>query len=903
MTRSSFAAVLVLAMSACKPDLPHSDPTPVAYAVFDPTTSQIPLPNDLAFAVDINASCGDSSIPAGSPPACAQAELLAAFAGKFPSDQEVAVTIDFVQNSYDASGKAIPGAPNLDVASLTPSTFAVIGTNSDGSGPIPIDPPTAADYVKAADGSKGTLTIHHQGHTPWPTGSYAVFIRGGDSGVKTTDGVPVGPSQGFDLIAQGLDMTDPKNIGLLKAQFGTTEAALAQGEQLNLVIALYKKSLFPAVDAVFPHNELAIATTFSIDVVQTNVAIDPGRGLAPLPFDLLRDSTGHISQLAACSFAGSTVAADGKSCTNAAVNGLAAGFTTLDGFSTTGAILGPTSDLIRAGTVTASTLMLYELKSTGAELVPAADLILEPCEFTSSCATPASALAPVIAIQPAGATASDGTSLFRSRPLKENTDYAVVMTNGILDKAGNPLASGTVAKILKFTNPVNVNGKSVLSGIDDTTTLGLEKMRLQLAPVFTALQGNSITKSKVAIAYTFHTQSILSTATQLAALPYSTPAATALPTNFAVAGSSDVGAPKTIADAFAKYGADALAATAPQIADIDEILETDITTFNLLDPASGAFNPDPTKAVPETIHVLISTPKVAPACAGGVGQCAPMMIFRHGITRGRADMLAIAEAYAKAGMVTVAIDSAKHGDRSYCTAGTTGTTKVNNTAVGGCNTGVACTAIPGMEHQGDVAPPGVCADGKLAKAGVTGADRTADQDGIAKISGNYLISANFFRTRDTMRQDLIDESQLIRAIAAVPPGTGNPVFSHMSGRGSSSTPRRSTTPASRSARSRASRTSLPTRGSPRRCSTSAAVPWSMCSPTRRRSRPPSTRCSPASGSTRRPTRRSTSSSSPSPRRCSTRPIRSTSRGTSPPTRCRTCSPIRLVRRRRRPRAC
>src|SRR5262249_17063774 len=56
--------------------------------------------------------------------------------------------------------------------------------------------------------------------------------------------------------------------------------------------------------------------------------------------------------------------------------------------------------------------------------------------------------------------------------------------------------------------------------------------------------------------------------------------------------------------------------------------------------------------------------------------------------------------------------------------------------------------------------------------------------GIPVISSNYLFSANLFRTRDSMRQDLIDESQLIRAMAFDPTSGGtNAVFSHMSARG------------------------------------------------------------------------------------------------------------------------
>ena len=50
------------------------------------------------------------------------------------------------------------------------------------------------------------------------------------------------------------------------------------------------------------------------------------------------------------------------------------------------------------------------------------------------------------------------------------------------------------------------------------------------------------------------------------------------------------------------------------------------------------------------------------------------------------------------------------------------------------------------------------------------------------MSSNYLVSANFFRTRDTFRQDMIDQSQLVRAVAFAPTGappTGHNLFDHM----------------------------------------------------------------------------------------------------------------------------
>ena len=82
-------------------------------------------------------------------------------------------------------------------------------------------------------------------------------------------------------------------------------------------------------------------------------------------------------------------------------------------------------------------------------------------------------------------------------------------------KADKPIGPGTVAKILGFSNAVSIDGKSQLSGIDDATAFGLESMRLQLKPVFAALADDGVTKSQVAMAYTFRTQGFLSQAVQL----------------------------------------------------------------------------------------------------------------------------------------------------------------------------------------------------------------------------------------------------------------------------------------------------------------------------------------------------------------------------------------------------
>ena len=57
MLRTLSAAMFALAVGACEPGIPYTAPSTVVTAVFDPTTSQIPLPNDLAFLVPANSTC------------------------------------------------------------------------------------------------------------------------------------------------------------------------------------------------------------------------------------------------------------------------------------------------------------------------------------------------------------------------------------------------------------------------------------------------------------------------------------------------------------------------------------------------------------------------------------------------------------------------------------------------------------------------------------------------------------------------------------------------------------------------------------------------------------------------------------------------------------------------------
>jgi len=783
------AAVFLLALAAaCEPSIPQtSSPAAVTTAVFDPIAGNIPLPNDLARLPR----------PPGSPPfPAAQQELINLFnsQGGFPSDQELPVTISLVREVIAADGTTTKLAPTLDSTTVVNGATLVMFLKTP-PGLVAIDPITDASYASLSD--HGVLSIHNKNRAPWAPGQYVVGLRGGPNGVKTKEGDPIYASTTFFLIAQGQNLETEQNLTLLRAQTGSEAAARAAAKQLDQIINGYNQGAFQAVDQVFPHQELAAMTTFTIaPVAGTVVEVDSSRGIVPLPIDLLRDprpvsatcpACGRLTPLAACTLAKGTLDAQGV-CHDSTgkVSAAAAGFATLDGFSTTGMMLMPTSDLVQRASVTSTTVQLWDLKDPAAPVkVDPSTYITEPIEVTQQ------GLSQVIALQPAGATAQDPSnpvpSVFRTRPLTDNNDYAVIVSKDVLDRSGKGLVPGTVARILRFSNPISVGGKSQLVGIDDQTASALEAMRLKLPPVIAA---SGFATDQIAMAYTFHTQSITAPAVLLGALPYdpALPAATALP---AALDTSILNA----TDAFTKYGVDQ---TVPK-SNINEILETSITTFDLLDPATGAFR-NPPSFQPISIRVMIATPKAAtvtgacPAGFPGTVKCAPMVVFRHGIGDGRADMLAIADAFAAKGFVTVAIDAAKHGDRSLCTGGQV-TTTINGITVPQCGTlgaPVACITTLPAGAQGDVNPPGSCGAAGLIKRTVsatcTGSCATAATDGIALVSSNYVVSANFFRTRDTFRQDIVDQSQLVRALAFVPSGPpdgsgnfGHSVFDHTKG--------------------------------------------------------------------------------------------------------------------------
>jgi hypothetical protein len=755
--RRSAAVVLAaaaLVSAGCQKLDDRGKPQNVAVAVFDPSKSLIPLPNDLALAQVPAAAVGAGCPGAVLPDAKSQFLCALKASGGFPNDQEVPVTFGFQRQSVDSAGALLADPALLDTttvkalgavlaASATVAVFDV--TNAPAVVPVVVE----ASY----DNATGTLKLRKpaapDGSRRWTAAhKYAVFVRGGAGGVKTVDGGEVEPMPTMfvlrEAIISGRSLTDPNNQTLLP---GTAEQKAAAGAQLEPIRQGYAQ-LRPVYEAAFgvgAFEDVVNLLTFTIaPSAGVVVEVDSTKGSAPLPIDLLRAPD----------------AAGGKILPNPAFGSAGAGLVQLDGFSTTGAITAPltgglaTIDVATIGTASGNVLV-YDLSTTPPTLLKefnqelqsggptaartAAYIAQPPGTFipagTGLCPATTGGCASSLVLQPAVPITAVGAYL---PPLKGATKYGVVVTKRVKDILGAPLGRSTAARIiLELAAPVDSS-----IGVDAGTAALLQQMRTDLAPVFTNLPAGT-TKADVAMAYVFKTQTVTTPSLQLSGVPFAVEA---------VAGATFIPTSVTSVTSSPEYAA---------VSGVSAIYEVRFNSLDATSKVTGALDPavlDPS-ASGATIAAHVKPLKALVAFPLGFTGLRPLVIFGHGLGGSKRDLLVSggvppANALLAKGFIVAATDFPQHGERTWCfTNSDCGTGPLGSGGDG------SCTPFPegvGPGFQGDSAScggtpidPGTCSTGtpSLAKSGQT------------------FIGANFFRTRDAFRQNLIDQSALALALA------------------------------------------------------------------------------------------------------------------------------------------
>ena len=231
------------------------------------------------------------------------------------------------------------------------------------------------------------------------------------------------------------------------------------------------------------------------------------------------------------------------------------------------------------------------------------------------------------------------------------TTYLVIVTGGVKDMNGDAVtASDQYAAILKADLPVFSGGKMGATG-----NPLLDKLALFTLPQLAVAVGAKIAPTDIALTFSFSTEYLHATLEAISGS--ATPGAGTMQATGLTTKDISSSLPG-IADIYAgvvtiPYYLSAPSKTNPTAA---------ITGF--WHTATGGdttfIDPVPAKTSDQTIPVLMSVPNVGSGCTMPVSGW-PVVIFQHGITQNRTNVIAVADALASVCYAAVAIDLPLHG--------------------------------------------------------------------------------------------------------------------------------------------------------------------------------------------------------------------------------------------------
>ena len=265
----------------------------------------------------------------------------------------------------------------------------------------------------------------------------------------------------------------------------------------------------------------------------------------------------------------------------------------------------------------------------------------------------------------AGAVTDSIVAIIPLKPLPEYTAFMAVLTNDIKDMDGNDATPDQTYHLTKRRTPwVDENGHSTYALIPDATAQGLEPLRQFTLSMELNAASVGINPDDIILSWTVQTQSITPTLKTLRA--FAQPAPTQFfNTHMDTSAVGGLGA----ADIYMGI------ITVPYYAGIPSAENPTAPLNTFWKAAPGAYVPpfdqfglDPTSThitianpIPvltgmQTVPLLVTIPKGAKPANGW-----PVVIFGHGLTRSRMDVLAAADGFAAAGYAVVAMDFPMHG--------------------------------------------------------------------------------------------------------------------------------------------------------------------------------------------------------------------------------------------------
>ena len=245
-------------------------------------------------------------------------------------------------------------------------------------------------------------------------------------------------------------------------------------------------------------------------------------------------------------------------------------------------------------------------------------------------------------------TSGNKIVILPTKPLDGNQSYMVLLTTGITDNAGTSIGPDIASELFLQTKPlVDAQGNHTTLPLEDAIKLeGIRKATQAMIGYSIAQEG--FNRENIVAAWSFKTQTIGAVA-QAFVDANKTASLTLKDTNLT---SKDI-----IGSSAMQGNAEVYAGT---LANLPYYLAKARSTHDSA-PLTDSFEFNATSSLPElnamiTIPVLATVPTTKMPDTGW-----PVVIFQHGITKNRTNLLAISEAFANAGYASVAIDLPLHG--------------------------------------------------------------------------------------------------------------------------------------------------------------------------------------------------------------------------------------------------
>lgn len=465
----------------------------------------------------------------------------------------------------------------------------------------------------------------------------------------------------------------------------------------------------------------------AIDEAGFLAVYDPSAGLLPFPTNLLFTGTDATYTL-------NIPAASDDSAGTANVK---AALNDLDGFSTVTPISVDFSGPIDTATLLGGeTVRIFEV----ATLTPAiaGDVTSITSELTVNVD---------YVLSTSSVNSEDGSELGANKlvisplkPLKASTSYMVVVTKGVLSTSAKAAASSVTYAFTKSSVALHTAGTSDFSALSDDDAVALESLRLLnntseavVSGWATANTATALTATDIVVSMSFTTQSIGNVLGALQSVVDASVSASVLE-------DTTVSTPFNAADIFAgtlatNYYLNAATGVndpSPLSGSWRGAGDTALTKYNpTVNPPASTTN----------IPLLATIPKSIMPMGGW-----PVVIFQHGITRNRADILTIADTMAAQGYAVVAIDMPLHG------------------ITGDEDTGAEAFYAGSLERTFNL-------DLVNNDTSAAGPDLKTDLSGT-----HYINLASLLTTRDNVRQSIADLYVLRNALETMATETGGHSF-------------------------------------------------------------------------------------------------------------------------------